>query len=674
MRKQFVVFAQLQHKVSIVEQSTMRLVKVLLLLLFSDKFCSGVLAEAPKTSSEDNGTRNISCRVYLARSKYNPKSLGLFIGEDLSEGEAIPGQQQGGDMYIPLFDADIGKHRAWHELLEHLPNALISDDLIWSSWFANYAIIPGISAMAQCDDGDANTVVLNDDGRDDVENSFGVHRSKDSIAGSFTYRSTSSSIAAKRKLQAGQEVIVPCNPGEEVSRVDDEDSEAVSPVVDFTDLRQDDEAVCLDTVYIQPSQIVAGRGAFSKHHFSKGGRVTTTPVKLVRRSDLVLEYPSEMDISRVQLLQNYAFGHKNSSVLILPYGLGVNNINHAKRTDEANVRVSWSDSPLSDRSTLGMDGSQAVEYRDGTLLMDVIALRDISPGDELLMDYGQEWQKAWEEHQQNWEPPPDSENYFSASELLDMHSSNLDKDEGSGRTQALKNMVFTDESEGQRKAISNMAATVMSACYFRQSYTSTSNITYEDTSNYRRCLWPCRILQHFVRANSTMYRARFAAVGDAEFETSCDEEIDVYTDYYIPAHDVRIVDKPYTSDQFLSGTFRQEIGLPLGMFPTLWLKVTDSNLGDFQIPSNLQPGSIDHIRWKDDKKVVTPNAYLLGLSTETREVLLSYAEALGVVELSKNVTFGGNGLPLGDEKEINLQGMQWLLQATDEKYNSDMHW
>jgi hypothetical protein len=110
------------------------------------------------------------------------------------------------------------------------------------------------------------------------------------------------------------------------------------------------------------------------------------------------------------------------------------------------------------------------------------------------------------------------------------------------------------------------------------------------------------------------------------------------------------------------------------MFPTLWLKVTDSNLGDFQIPSNLQPGSIDHIRWKDDKKVVTPNAYLLGLSTETREVLLSYAEALGVVELSKNVTFGGNGLPLGDEKEINLQGMQWLLQATDEKYNSDMHW
>ena len=37
------------------------------------------------------------------------------------------------------------------------------------------------------------------------------------------------------------------------------------------------------------------------------------------------------------------------------------------------------------------------------LLMEIVATRDIAPGEEILMDYGPEWTAAWEQHTAKWQ-------------------------------------------------------------------------------------------------------------------------------------------------------------------------------------------------------------------------------------------------------------------------------
>ena len=40
------------------------------------------------------------------------------------------------------------------------------------------------------------------------------------------------------------------------------------------------------------------------------------------------------------------------------------------------------------------------------LSFEIYALRDIQPGEEIFIDYGQAWERAWHQHVQRWKPPP----------------------------------------------------------------------------------------------------------------------------------------------------------------------------------------------------------------------------------------------------------------------------
>ena len=37
-------------------------------------------------------------------------------------------------------------------------------------------------------------------------------------------------------------------------------------------------------------------------------------------------------------------------------------------------------------------------------MLEFVASRDIQPGEEVFIDYGEEWQNAWDEHVKKWEP------------------------------------------------------------------------------------------------------------------------------------------------------------------------------------------------------------------------------------------------------------------------------
>ena len=57
-----------------------------------------------------------------------------------------------------------------------------------------------------------------------------------------------------------------------------------------------------------------------------------------------------------------------------------------------------------------------VEYlRDTTnkvgLSFEYVALKDILEGEEIFMDYGDEWQQAWDDHVATYKPPVDAHTY-----------------------------------------------------------------------------------------------------------------------------------------------------------------------------------------------------------------------------------------------------------------------
>ena len=53
------------------------------------------------------------------------------------------------------------------------------------------------------------------------------------------------------------------------------------------------------------------------------------------------------------------------------------------------------------------------------LSIDFVATQDILPGEEVFLDYGSEWETAWDTYVRDWRPPLGSETYVSATSILE---------------------------------------------------------------------------------------------------------------------------------------------------------------------------------------------------------------------------------------------------------------
>jgi hypothetical protein len=127
---------------------------------------------------------------------------------------------------------------------------------------------------------------------------------------------------------------------------------------------------------------------------------------------------SNTDIVGYQLLLNYCFGHRESTLLLCPYGLLTGLVNHGGK-GKANVRLQWSDPKRvsHDTSLLNKTVKKLVKQKSAALAMELVALRDIEEGEEILVDYGEEWEEAWKNHVEAWEPVEGADTYVSAADM-----------------------------------------------------------------------------------------------------------------------------------------------------------------------------------------------------------------------------------------------------------------
>ena len=315
----------------------------------------------------------------------------------------------------------------------------------------------------------------------------------------------------------------------------------------------EENGMCIDTMYANISTVPqAGRGAFAKRFVLKDSVVSPAPVLQINRSFL------HHDPVGYQLLTNYAFGHPDSPVFLLPYSSMVNFINHDSKNP--NVKLRWSTSPLHRKDFLEMSSDEVLNQGFG-LLMEFVALRDIEPDEEILFDYGPEWEKAWKEHLKSWKPVKGSEDYVSAED-------------------AKKSMGILTEEEQKLNAYPE---NVQTACFFYH----TENTEYENITNdgdvksvYRvewskpndDCLRWCGILDRHVNETSGVvsYDALILPQTSnlhAVCVMSPDEKVYVNK---IPSEAVTLVDRKLTRDQHLPNAFRHYIRLSDDVFPAAW--------------------------------------------------------------------------------------------------------
>uniref|UniRef100_A0A7S0ULC9 SET domain-containing protein n=1 Tax=Pseudo-nitzschia delicatissima TaxID=44447 RepID=A0A7S0ULC9_9STRA len=179
----------------------------------------------------------------------------------------------------------------------------------------------------------------------------------------------------------------------------------------------EENGLCMDNIKPGPSTIpYAGRGAFANRAIPKDGLVAPVPLIIIadetvldmhRLTSLEIEDEDMTMMVRdsnekigIQLFMNYCWGHPKSTMLFFPAGAVVGYINHAPSKDKVNAKMIWSEHAENRLDVLEekIDGFLDV----GSLVVEIVATREIKEGEEIFIDYGDEWQDAWDKHVEQW--------------------------------------------------------------------------------------------------------------------------------------------------------------------------------------------------------------------------------------------------------------------------------
>jgi hypothetical protein len=321
---------------------------------------------------------------------------------------------------------------------------------------------------------------------------------------------------------------------------------------------------CFDSIKAKESTLpYAGRGAFATRPMPKGSTVTGSPLLHVPSEKLAFMYDKdekeERDVNAFagfHLWYNYCMGHRSSSILLCPYGSGINYINHNQSL--ANIKIQWPPhGEMSHDESWLKRPSMDAEYEYSTHLgMDYVATRDIQEGEELLMDYGNDWEQAWQEHLSHWEPSEEDRAYISATqwnrENAEIALKTLEEQEAtpypSNLLMRCDEDVYQDELWYQKK--------------------SRHTKEWKSWDKGHPCIVLERVEEEEEDDGSITYNVQL---------TNEEEGVTVNRNR-VPRDLIIMIDAPYTTDWHMLNAFRHSIGIPDEMFPSAWMDKTTTVL------------------------------------------------------------------------------------------------
>jgi hypothetical protein len=357
-----------------------------------------------------------------------------------------------------------------------------------------------------------------------------------------------------------------------------------------------DNGECGDWITVKPSTIrQAGRGAFTRRPFREGEIVAPLPlIHVPYRSILdMFEFASlgrkpKVDGEKkfhTQLLENYCMGHRESTLLLCPFGTLSNHINHNQTL--ANVKLVWAEPSKSSHNLewLNMTVNDLHRtYRAG-LAMDVVAIRDLQTDEEIFLDYGDEWEKAWQHHVDTWEPVAGAEHYKPAEQL--------NKDPDSIKTELeLISEPYPDSVK----------------LYFSTGFAGARDVWLTHWENGTLDQF---MLKHKEFVNVKVLHRESDRYGKTWYTVSIPRKRNKPKKVsQVPVEAFRFFDRAYTTDMFQRNSFRHDIRVPDHLFPEPW--------------KNLRPPVEPHDQVNSSCAVLSsPSGEAISYSVEPLDVRLS---------------------------------------------------
>ena len=521
-----------------------------------------------------------------------------------------------GELLLPIYGSEriYENHPPLREYIwdeDNLPEAAVEYPFRQTALF-----VPGLASIAPCTSENNNLRLGDDRGWAISSDDGGVHRTTHPHAGAFSYRHNVTYIAT-RDIAAGEELTVYC---------DDDSFDGGNYYLNlYESSKNDDRVTCLDqnlkigTASKKTSDGVKnqdnpmGLGVFAKRDLANGETIISTPLIPIHRE--TLEITSDDEVNDKQLMLNYVFGHPESNLMLLPHGPMVNFINHRKNIDGgANAEIKWhhlNDSGqysardegeskgYHDVSLFDLPGEVVAATHGRGLVIDIVATRDIEEGEEVYLDYGDIWQAAWDKHSARFQG---LKGKLSQSDYKYVSASNHNQNQKDSTDIP---SPYRTESEEE---VEPYPENIEFFCFYhlpdpdRESMYKTSEATSslgdDDTSVIRysffdhsvhNCLRPCSILKRYpyeprdenegidflhderkLDSTEPMYTVMVFEEDNERVVDNCGIPTDCILDN-IPQSEIRLLDKPFTTDTLSTFAFRHEIGVPKGFYPETWL-------------------------------------------------------------------------------------------------------
>mmetsp|Transcript_6776 Transcript_6776/g.11044 ORF Transcript_6776/g.11044 Transcript_6776/m.11044 type:complete len:673 (+) Transcript_6776:77-2095(+) len=381
----------------------------------------------------------------------------------------------------------------------------------------------------------------------------------------------------------------------------------------------EEKGKCVDNIVPKKSTIPhAGRGAFATRFIPKGGLVAPAPLVHIADKSKVNMYAEmrgpngniirdEKNMVHKQIILNYCFGHPNSTLLLFPYSSNVVYINH--HSTEYNAKLRWTNDFdfYHHKDWLEKSVDFLEDQWTAGLMLEFVATRDIQPGEEVFIDYGEEWQKAWDEHVKKWHPTSKESDYndltwwtkktetangdyISASEMNsneDVPIRTLAEQQSNPYPHSLGIECYANTNHHAEYLFTPKTTPV-----YRRQYDEETDMAVMDGDEYH--MVNCQIVERYEKGeadssdddeNKTNHK--YLYVVEVDVERSVDGDDTSFHEHYlitdVPWNAIKFVEKPYTSDIFLKNAFRHEMKIPDEIFPKSWTNVEKQNTKWYQL-------------------------------------------------------------------------------------------
>ncbi len=352
----------------------------------------------------------------------------------------------------------------------------------------------------------------------------------------------------------------------------------------------------------------AGNGAFAQRFIPKGDVVVPVPLLQISNRD-VLRIPAfnKDNNGKWQLLLNYCLGHDDTSLLLCPTtnAILVNHCSHRKPDvhpcagekedfNEPNAVFRWAAWEDKTGDWLGKS-IEDIHKEDGRgLSLDIVATRDILQGEEVFVDYGISWEKAWDHHVSHWKPPAsnDKDERTNIKELNEkLEPLKVVADFKPYRSIDNRNALFTgcfyyedDELTWEKsfKSGENWESMPFEEVISRygadygEAYEVDENGTYGDGD-----FWPCVVVRRETTEATVPDEDRYTVriIQSRHYEETIWSMMKlprIISNY--PRSSIRHFYLPYMSDIHLPGVFRHHIELHDDLIPNQWRNRSNTSL------------------------------------------------------------------------------------------------